>query len=86
MGKLATSASLRAVLRLPWAWATKAVSDHLPQAEQEAAAGTGPACQPELGTVQANAHGSGSQGQFHNCNIQCLMKQCNRSKANPGNL
>lgn len=49
----------------------RTILDHLPQAETEAAGGTGPAPrQPELGSIQANAHGSGSQGQFHNGNIQ----------------
>lgn len=69
MGKLATSTSLRAVLSLPWAWAAELSRITYPPAEPEAAGGTGPAPrQPELGSIQANAHGSGSQGQFHNCN------------------
>ena len=76
-GELATLVSLKAGLRLPWAWAAGTIPHpplHLPQAEPEAAGVPGP-CQPELGPGRANAQGTGSQGQSHHCKVQRLGKQ-----------
>lgn len=85
VGELATSACLKALLTLLWAWATGTAPLPPTTGQARGSRCSGP-CQPELGPGRANTHGTGSRGQFHHFKAQRLTKQSNGSKANTGHL
>ena len=85
VGELATSACLKVLLRLLWAWAT-GTAPLPPTAGQGRDSRCSGPCKPELGPGRANTHGTGSQGQFHHFKVQRLTKQSPGSKANTSHL